>query len=389
MPDVLDALRAADPAVPPAARAALDGRAQAELQALLADGDQLAARRTSPGHASPGHASPGRASRGRPSQARTSSGLTSTNPVPRRWGAPAAAAAAAAVLLAGTFGGAQIAALRGDDPSPRSALANPGVPGASADAAAQRRLQAALDQFRAAKAKATPPYLCGAFPGHNRFAAQLRLDATHDPAIAEAVRAGNVLPVSTEPSWEGAWEAFRAGGAGSDHTASAPAVAPAAQSPTEVTVTVPTATGPVELAGYDLVMGRPGSGVHLLIPAVPATAYVDLPAQEAGARPVFLPRYERGATQLTPQIIEDENATRGEYALDVREEDDVVVLGVRTIRDSRPANDASAGIMRRTRTVDLPAVTLKAPLGGRPVVDAATKSFVTLLADAQTRSDAG
>lgn len=349
MPDVIDTLRAADPAASTQTRASLDGRAESELHALLVSGDDLAARRR----------------RG----------------IPRRWAVPGAAAAAVAVLLTGTFGAGQIAALRGHDAPSRSALADPGsgtsAGGASGvlDADTQQRMQATLDAFRAAKAKTTAPRLFGAPSGRDFIEAQLRLDPSYDPAVVEAVRAGRLAGVPIQPAWVAAWDAFRARA-----VPGAPAFLPTGVAPTHVPkntrVQVTTATGTVELAGLDLTMGHEGSGVHLLVPNAEVTSYVDLARADPASRPAFLQGYDASSRRLEAFVIEDENATRGEYAVDVREETDAIVVSVRTIRDSRPAPSPSGGFMRRTRMVPLPTVTLSAPLGGRPLLDAAVVSFV-------------
>ena len=345
MPDIIDTLRAADPEAGTAARTELDARARAGLRALLADGDDLSAGR------------------------RQGS---------RRWALPGAAAAAVVVLLTGTFGASQIAALRGTDPAGQHALLDPGggtSTGADAEAASRARIQAVRDAFRAATAKATPLYLLGAPSGLAAIEPQLRLEERHDAKVAESVRAGALLGVPIEPGWAASWDAFRARVVLDFPSPSAAPVAPTPH-PTQVRVTVPTVTGTVEVDGFDLEVGQAGSGVHLLIPSVPPASYVDLPRRETGARPVFVTRPDATGTVLRPVVIEDENATRGEYALDVREENDVVVLSVRTIRDSRPTSMASPGLMRRTRTVDLPEVALTAPLGTRPLLDAATGTWV-------------
>ena len=353
--DVIDSLRAVDPAATTADRRALDARAQAELHALLADGDELAPRRL--------RRQPGRG--------------------PRRWNALGAAAAAVAVLLTGTLGGAQIAALRGDDQAPRSALVDPGGPSSGAaaatsdtpDAVARQRMQATLDAYRAATAKATPPYLFGALSGRDLIEAQLRLDPTHDPAVGEAVRSRRLLGVPIQPRWAASWDAFRTRAVPDAPRVSPTGVAPT-HSPRDTLVPVQTATGMIEVDGMDLTMGHEGSGVHLLVPYGEAGSYVDLPRADPTGRPAFVRGYDSSSRTIGAAVIEDENATRGEYALDVREEHDVVVVSVRVIRDSRPTAGASAGVMRRMRTVELPAVQLKEPLAGRPMLDAATGSYV-------------
>lgn len=103
-------------------------------------------------------------------------------------------------------------------------------------------------------------------------------------------------------------------------------------------------------------------------------------------RPVFAGKpYDAASTKLYLVVIEDENATKGSYAVDYLEEPDAVVVGVREIKPSMPDPKAKADprqtVLRKMRVVKLPKVILDAPLGERPLLDAATGQRVDVWDD--------
>lgn len=123
-----------------------------------------------------------------------------------------------------------------------------------------------------------------------------------------------------------------------------------------------------------------------------ARAQVTQPATKTEAeaephgRPVFAGKpYDTQSDKLYLVVVEDENATKGTYAVDYLEEPDAVVVGVREIVHSRPdpkaKPDPRQTVMRKLRVVKLPKVTLDEPLGQRPLLDAATGAAVELWTD--------
>ena len=124
--------------------------------------------------------------------------------------------------------------------------------------------------------------------------------------------------------------------------------------------------------------------------AAPASAAAPLaspaPTDEPHGRPLFAGKpYDATTTKLSLVVIEDENATKGTYAVDYLEETDAVVVGVREITVSKPdphaKPDQRQTVLRKMRTVKLPKITLDEPLGERPLLDAATGAPVPVWED--------
>lgn len=142
------------------------------------------------------------------------------------------------------------------------------------------------------------------------------------------------------------------------------------------------AAGAASLAAGEQAESAPGSAT------APAKTGAAAPAAagEPHGRPLFAGKpYDATTTKLSLVVFEDENATKGTYAVDYLEETDAVVVGVREITPSRPdpkaKPDPRQTLMRQMRTVKLPKVTLDAPLGERPLLDAATGRPVEVWSD--------
>lgn len=363
MPDTLDLLRGADPAAAVAGRSSLDERARQELAALgSSDADEAVAAE-------------GAGASGRISDGSDGGDELMAQRVRRRRLLPAAAAAATALVLAGSLGLAHFVGT-----GETGGFAGHGVAGTDGDkkhkdvASSQARMQATLDGYRAVRGKAQRPYLLGVAAADR---SELVVDAQHDETVAASARAGRFAPAEADGdgAWAARWGEFVS--ATKPLCPSCPGEPVAGVAATPSRYVVRTAVGPVEVGAYDVALGAADSGVRIRILDVPRDSFVDLDSATRG-RPVFATGIHRdGDRELRPYVIEDEAATRGEYAVDVLEADEAVVLSVRTLKESTTEGQApSDGLMRRMREVRLPAVALKTPLGARPVLDAATGAYV-------------
>jgi len=159
-------------------------------------------------------------------------------------------------------------------------------------------------------------------------------------------------------------------------------------------MTLETALGQVSTPAYAFEVGGPGSEVTLRCSALPESSYVDLaalPVFDAGGLspvPASLDGRDESARTIQLSAREFPAVAPGTYEVQVDEHADAVVIRVvrAALPSPRPASPASGPHPTQGMqyagdfsVVQLPPVTLATPLGGRPILDATTGTFVSPL----------